>query len=209
MYCHCRGGSANYDIAHAGPGVMVTEIPFDSEIVRIWRVPGISASAGSFIGRVDNYTFGIDPETGYDEFEILCSTVAQESDANYESSLAVISCIMNRADVNYGNYGTSAYEQCVAHGEWSWNMNGHSEWRQYCIDRMSGGFGGIPDYTRQAVYDCLYSGIRNHQFYNMYSTWDKCQAHYPYGTLTNYFQSGGNCFYVTYEEIDGFGMPHA
>ena len=209
MYCHCRGGSANYDIAHAGPGVMVTEIPFDSEIVRIWRVPGISASAGSFIGRVDNYTFGIDPETGYDEFEILCSTVAQESDANYESSLAVISCIMNRADVNYGNYGTSAYEQCVAHGEWSWNMNGHSEWRQYCIDRMSGGFGGIPDYTRQAVYDCLYSGIRNHQFYNMYSTWEKCQAHYPYGTLTNYFQSGGNCFYVTYEEIDGFGMPHA
>lgn len=209
MYCHCRGGSANYDIAHAGPGVMVTEIPFDSEIVRIWRVPGISASAGSFIGRVDNYTFGVDPETGYDEFDILCSTVAQESDANYESSLAVITCMMNRADVNYGNYGTTAYEQCVAHGEWSWNISGHSAWRQYCIDRMHGGFGGIPDYTRQAVYDCLYSGIRNHQFYNMYSTWDKCQAHYPYGTLTNYFQSGGNCFYVTYEEIDGFGMPHA
>ena len=223
MYCHCRGGSANYDIAHAGPGVMVTEIPFDSETVRIWRVPGVSGSVNSFKGRVDNYTFGIDPETGYDEYDILLATVAQEAGGNYNDCLAVMTCLMNRADVNYGNYGTTAYEQCVAPGEWSWNMDGHSEWREYCIMRLHniGGY-DITDDCRRAVYDCLYDGLRIHQFYNMYSVTTgtdeygnplppetKCQNHYPYGKLTNFFIAGGNCFYITYEEIDGLGMAHS
>ena len=130
----------------------------------------------------------------YDEMEVLCATVAQECDSSYEGALAVISCMMNRADMNYGGYGTTAYAQATAHGEWAWDMPGHEEWHDYCIARMQGGFGGIPDHVRQAVSDCLSGAARNHSYTNMYSSHDKAEANTG-RTITDYAVIGTNCFF--------------
>ena len=130
----------------------------------------------------------------YDEMEILCATVAQECDSSYEGALAVISCMMNRADMNYGGYGTTAFAQATATGEWAWDMPGHEDWHDYCIARMQGGFGGIPDHVRQAVSDCLSGGARNHPYTNMYSSHEKAEAATG-RVITDYAEIGTNCFF--------------
>ena len=130
----------------------------------------------------------------YDEMEILCATVAQECDSSYEGALAVISCMMNRADMNYGGYGTTAFAQATATGEWAWDMPGHEDWHDYCIARMQGGFGGIPDHVRQAVSDCLSGGVRNHPYTNMYSSHEKAEAATG-RVITDYAEIGTNCFF--------------
>ena len=130
----------------------------------------------------------------YDEMEVLCATVAQECDSSYEGALAVISCMMNRADMNYGGYGTTAYAQATASGEWAWDMPGHEEWHDYCIARMQGGFGGIPGHVRQAVSDCLSGAARNHSYTNMYSSHEKAEENTG-RTITDYVEIGTNCFF--------------
>ena len=143
---------------------------------------------GTVKAAADNTTYS------YDEMEVLCATVAQECDSSYEGALAVISCMMNSADMNYGGYGTTAYAQATAHGEWAWDMPGHEEWHDYCIARMQGGFGGIPDHVRQAVSDCLSGAARNHSYTNIYSSHEKAEANTG-RTITDYAVVGTNCFF--------------
>ena len=74
--------------------------------------------------------------------------MAAEDDTSYDGALAVISTAMNRADSNYGGYGTTALAQLSAPG-------------QYATDYATRLGGNVPDFVRRAVNDCLVGGVRN------------------------------------------------
>ncbi len=98
------------------------------------------------------------------ELELIWALVAQEDDTSYEGALAVITSVMNRADMNYGGYGTSALVQLTAPGQfcyspeispayvWNWRMGGN-----------------VADFVKAAVNDCLNGGVRNHGYINFRS----------------------------------------
>ena len=71
-------------------------------------------------------------------------------ESTYDGALAVISTAMNRADVNFGGFGTNADEQLTAQGQY-----GYTASAAYPNDPV------IPDAVRKAVEDCLKRGIRN------------------------------------------------
>ena len=83
-----------------------------------------------------------------EELEKIYAIVAAEDDTSYDGALAVISTAMNRADSNYGGYGTTALAQLSAPG-------------QYATDYATRLGGNVPDFVRQAVNDCLVGGVRN------------------------------------------------
>ena len=84
-----------------------------------------------------------------EELETIWARVAQEDDTSYDGALAVITTVMNRADLNYGGYGVNAYDQLAAPGQFAGGYE----------DRLGG---NVPDFVKQAVADCLESGLRNH-----------------------------------------------
>ncbi len=98
------------------------------------------------------------------ELELIWALVAQEDDTSYEGALAVITSVMNRADMNYGGHGTSALAQLTAPGQfcyspeispayvWNWRMGGN-----------------VADFVKAAVNDCLNGGVRNHGYINFRS----------------------------------------
>ena len=49
-----------------------------------------------------------------EQFRLMCCIVAQECSTNYEGTLAVMSSVINRANQNYGHYGTDPYSQLTA-----------------------------------------------------------------------------------------------
>ena len=83
-----------------------------------------------------------------EELEKIYAIVAAEDDTSYDGALAVISTAMNRADSNYGGYGTTALAQLSAPG-------------QYATDYATRLGGNVPDFVRRAVNDCLVGGVRN------------------------------------------------
>ena len=83
-----------------------------------------------------------------EELEKIYAIVAAEDDTSYDGALAVISTAMNRADSNYGGYGTTALAQLSAPGP-------------YATDYATRLGGNVPDFVRQAVNDCLVGGVRN------------------------------------------------
>ena len=82
------------------------------------------------------------------DLELIWAVVAQEDDTCYDGALAVITTAMNRADVNFGGYGVSAYDQLTAPGQYAGGYEA----------RLGG---NVPDFVKQAVADCLDSGLRN------------------------------------------------
>ena len=97
--------------------------------------------------------------------ELIWAIVAQEDDTSYEGALGVITCAVNRAAQNYGGYGTTAYAQLTAPGQFCYSpeISDPSLWQS----RLGG---RVPDYVKAAVEDCLYRGIRNHDFLNFRSS---------------------------------------
>lgn len=86
------------------------------------------------------------------DLDTICAIVAQEDNTSYEGALAVISCVMNRVDE--GNWGGStALGVLKAPGQFSAYLDG--SYKKYLN-------GNYPDYVREAVEDCMLSGIRNH-----------------------------------------------
>ena len=118
-------------------------------------------ASGAIIGAADG--------TDYtdEDIELIWAIVAQEDDGSYEGALAVISTAMNRADVNYGGYGTTAYEQLTANGQFCYSpqVSDPSLWQA----RLGG---NVPDDVKKAVEDCLKDGMRNHSYLNFRSTQD-------------------------------------
>ncbi len=115
-----------------------------------------------------------------EELELIWAIVAQEDDTGYEGALAVISSAMNRADANYGGYGTTALEQLTADGQYCYSPK-VSDPSLY--QRRLGG--NVDDFVIQAVTDCLTKGVRNNTYLNFRSS----------NRTGEYVQIGGNWYF--------------
>jgi hypothetical protein len=123
--------------------------------VRLIHDGGINVSTGRIDGM--NYT--------QDQLELIWAIVAQEDNGSYEGALAVITSAMNRADENYGGFGQNALAQLTAPGQYCFSPSVSDP--GYYQARLGG---NVPDYVKDAVYDCLVYGDRNHGFLNFRST---------------------------------------
>lgn len=89
------------------------------------------------------------------ELEIMCAVVRQEGGGSYESSLAVMSSAVNRANSSRWKYiGDSPFKQLTAPGQYSYSIDSH--WVKYM------GF-NVPDHVIKAVKDGL-AGKTNHPY---------------------------------------------
>ena len=115
-----------------------------------------------------------------EEMELIWAIVAQEDDTSYEGALAVISSAMNRADINYGGYGTTALAQLTADGQYCYSpkVSDPSLWQR----RL---YGNVPDEVKEAVEDCLTKGIRNNTYLNFRSS----------NRTGSYIQIGSNWYF--------------
>jgi hypothetical protein len=79
-----------------------------------------------------------------EELELIWAIVAQEDDQSYEGALAVISSAMNRADANYGGYGTTALAQLTADGQYCYSpkVSDPSLWQRLDIMALRPTTGG-------------------------------------------------------------------
>ena len=120
-------------------------------------------------------------DTSYtqEQLELIWAIVAQEDDASYEGALAVITSAMNRADKNYGGYGTTALAQLTADGQYCYSpkVSDPSLWQR----RLEG---NVPEYVKEAVADCL-GGKRSHDYLNFRSS----------NRTGNYIQIGANWYF--------------
>ena len=94
-----------------------------------------------------------------EQLELIWAVVAEADDTSYDGALAVISSVMNRADVNYGGFGTNAYDQLTAHGQYACSPEVEDP---LFYQRRLGG--NVPDFVKQAISDCLTNGIRNNDY---------------------------------------------
>ena len=132
------------------------------------------AGAGTTISTADHAQYT------QEDLELIWAIVAQEDDGSYEGALAVISSAMNRADTNYGAYGTTALEQLTADGQYCYSpkVSDPSLWQR----RLGG---NVPEFVKQAVEDCLTKGIRNNEYLNFRSS----------NRTGDYVQIGGNWYF--------------
>ena len=94
-----------------------------------------------------------------EQLEVIWAVVAEADDTSYDGALAVISSVMNRADVNYGGFGTNAYDQLTARGQYACSPEVEDP---LFYQRRLGG--NVPDFVKQAISDCLTNGIRNNDY---------------------------------------------
>ena len=98
----------------------------------------------------------------------------------YEGALAVISSAMNRTESpKWGYEGGNALAQLTAAGQYCYSID------NYWIPRLDG---NVPAYVKQAVYDCLNNGIRNHTHTSFRSRRQKTAG-------TDAVQVGGNWYF--------------
>ena len=100
-----------------------------------------------------------------EQIQLIWAVVAQEDDMSYDGALAVITTAMNRADQNYGGYGTNALAQLTADGQFCYSpkVSNPIYWQR----RLGG---NVPDFVVQAVSDCLNNGVRSHNYLNFKSS---------------------------------------
>lgn len=108
-------------------------------------------------GPVTTYYTGDSFNGTYDDsqMDLIYAIVAQECSTDYDGALAVITCAANRADINYGGYGTDILSQLTADGQFCYSLDDY--WRA----RLNGNY---DDFVVQAVNDCIVKGERNHRF---------------------------------------------
>lgn len=109
-------------------------------------------------------TSGVSPTTGHrtetsNQMDFICAVVAQECNSDYQGSLAVISCVMNRGDT--GRWGG---RNCVA------VLKAPGQFEAY----LSGAYkrylhGRYPAHVKRAVEDCMLKGIRNHSYQSFHA----------------------------------------
>lgn len=115
-----------------------------------------------------------------EQLELIWAIVAQEDNGSYQGALAVISSAMNRTESSrWGFEGGNALSQLTAQGQYCYSMDSYWKPRLH---------GNVPDYVKQAVYDCLKRGIRNHNCTSFRSTKGKT-------TGANAVRIGGNWFF--------------
>ena len=143
----CHGNESN-TMDNPGPGPTVQDAGY-MEITSIRRflieAPDMQGSGGN---RTDPTPYT------QKQLELIWAIVAQEDNGSYEGALAVISSAMNRTESpKWGYEGGNALAQLTAAGQYCYSID------NYWIPRLDG---NVPAYVKQAVYDCLNNGIRNH-----------------------------------------------
>ena len=169
----CSGGSRN---TAANPGKGPTVSPADYQSISGIRRYVIERETltGSFADQTDSTSYT------QEEMELIWAVVAQEDNGSYEGALAVISSAMNRTESrNWAFLGSNALAQLTAKGQYCYSMDAY--WKP----RLNG---NVPDYVKQAVYDCLKKGIRNHPYTSFRSTKGS-------QTGSDAVQIGGNWFF--------------
>lgn len=169
----CHGNESN-TLENPGQGPTIQDASY-MEITSIRRflidAPNMQGTGGN----------RIDP-TPYTQkqLELIWAIVAQEDNGSYEGALAVISSAMNRTESpKWGYEGGNALSQLTAAGQYCYSID------SYWIPRLDG---NVPAYVKQAVYDCLNNGIRNHTHTSFRSRPQKTGR-------TDAVQVGGNWYF--------------
>ena len=169
----CHGNESN-TMDNPGPGPTVQDAGY-MEITSIRRflieAPDMQGSGGN---RTDPTPYT------QKQLELIWAIVAQEDNGSYEGALAVISSAMNRTESpKWGYEGGNALAQLTAAGQYCYSID------NYWIPRLDG---NVPAYVKQAVYDCLNNGIRNHTHTSFRSRRQKTAG-------TDAVQVGGNWYF--------------
>ena len=115
------------------------------------------SSLSQYVSQTKNVTYNHKTENiSASDFDFLCAVVSQEDNSGYEGALAVISCIMNRADSGKWG-GTTAIAVVKAKGQFS--AYGDGNYTKYLNGKSSAA-------VQAAVKDCVYGGVRNHSYYS-------------------------------------------
>lgn len=119
------------------------------------------SSLSQYVSQTKNITYNHTTENvSASDFDFLCAVVSQEDNSGYEGALAVISCIMNRADSGKWG-GTTAVAVVKAKGQFSAYSSGTH--KKYLNGKSSAA-------VQAAVKDCVYGGVRNHSYYSFQAT---------------------------------------
>ncbi|WP_295363834.1 G5 domain-containing protein [uncultured Pseudoramibacter sp.] len=119
------------------------------------------SNLSQYVSQTKNITYNHTTENvSASDFDFLCAVVSQEDNSGYEGALAVISCIMNRADSGKWG-GTTAVAVVKAKGQFSAYSSG--AYKKYLNGKSSAA-------VQAAVKDCVYGGVRNHSYYSFQAT---------------------------------------
>lgn len=108
--------------------------------------------AAGFEVTTGNKTYNLSAE----DYDLICSIVAAESDQGYDDALAVASTILNRCETSnwVAAHGTSPVAQATAPNQFV--VYQHGAYKRYTN-------GNAPDTVKTAVMDAL-NGVRNHDY---------------------------------------------
>ena len=119
------------------------------EALQVMIVPKGSGAPGS---TNDTYRVYV-PQIVIPNFDLICAVVQQEGGASYEGALAVITCIMNRADSGRWG-GNDPVSVITAPGQFSAYLDGTYTRYLGCSSAA----------VQNAVRDCIGKGVRIHPF---------------------------------------------
>ncbi len=147
----CSGNESNTS-NRPGAGVTISSVDYMpvTSIRRYVIEADQMPEYGTGIGRIDARQYTTE------ELELIWAIVAQEDNGSYEGALAVITSAMNRTESPaWGALGGDALSQLTANGQYCYSLD------HYWQGRLGG---NVPSYVKQAVYDCLNRGVRNHSY---------------------------------------------
>lgn len=119
-----------------------------------------------------------------DDMDLIYAIVASECASSYEGSLAVISCVLNRCDQNWGNHGTDPLSQITARGQFSYGIDKYKNAHKKYLN------GKAPEHTKRAVNDAISGRARNHSYTSFRTDSAKARTNHPNGKSI-----GGNWFF--------------
>lgn len=183
VHCTAGGNSQSRTPSNPGIGVIISNIWSGShfQVRRILTEPlDGSTTQGGLGGRgTGGHRIDATPYSQSD-MELIWAIVAQEDNGSYAGALAVISTAMNRVESPKWSYeGSNALAQLKAPGQFCYSNDNY--WRA----RLGG---NVPQYVKQAVYDCLKKGVRNH-------THTSFRSHYGSNTPGAVQIGGGNWYF--------------
>ena len=183
VHCTAGGNSQSRTPSNPGIGVIISNIWSGShfQVRRILTEPlDGSTTQGGLGGRgTGGHRIDATPYTQSD-MELIWAIVAQEDNGSYAGALAVISTAMNRVESPKWSYeGSNALAQLKAPGQFCYSNDNY--WRA----RLGG---NVPQYVKQAVYDCLKKGVRNHSHTSF-------RSHYGSNTPGAVQIGGGNWYF--------------
>ena len=183
VHCTAGGNSRSRTPSNPGIGVIISNIWSGSHFqVRRILTESLDGSTtqGGLGGRgTGGHRIDATPYSQSD-MELIWAIVAQEDNGSYAGALAVISTAMNRVESPKWSYeGSNALAQLKAPGQFCYSNDNY--WRA----RLGG---NVPQYVKQAVYDCLKKGVRNH-------THTSFRSHYGSNTPGAVQIGGGNWYF--------------